>query len=307
MKGPNMSSRAWTVACLAGDGVGPELMAETSRVLTEVARLHAFHVDDVHLPFGGEALTRFGHPLPETTREAYRRADAIFVSAPDDPAFDGVKADLDLAWRVSRVHNGARGDLVVVEPSAYGTDELAISRAFQLAAARRARLTSVGSAPEWDGLVAAEADRWDGLAVEYLTLGGLLTRFRDHPGTVDLVVAGSHLAGAIVDAAAHLAGSLHTVARAWLSATDPGVFAAQVCDADEVAGFGVADATGTLLAASLLLGEGLGARSAARTLERAVAAAEEVTTTDTRTFTDAVIAQLPAVRTDTEHFQEVPQ
>jgi 3-isopropylmalate dehydrogenase len=295
------------VACLAGDGVGPELMAETSRVLAEVARLHAFHLDDVHLPFGGEALTRYGHPLPQSTREAYRRADAIFVSSPDDPAFDGVKADLDLGWRVSRVHNGVRGDLVVVEPIGYGAEELAATRAFQLAAARRARLTSVGSTPEWDDLVAAEADRWDGLEVEYLTLGGVLTRFRDHPGTVDLVVAGSHLAGAIVDAAAHLAGSLHTVARAWLSAKGPGVFAAEVCDADEVAGFGVADPAGTLLAASLLLGEGLGARSAARTLERAVAAAEEGTVVDTRSFTDAVITNLPAVRTDTEHFQEVQQ
>jgi 3-isopropylmalate dehydrogenase len=301
-----MSRKAWTVACLAGDGVGPELMAETSRVLTEVARLHALHLDDVHLPFGGEALTRFGHPLPLSTRDGYRRADAVFVSSPDDPAFDGVKADLDLGWRVSRVHNGVRGDLVVVEPIGYGSDELAISRAFQLAAARRARLTSVGSTPEWTAMVAAEADRWDGLEVEHLSLGGLLTRFRDHPGTVDLVVAGSPLADAIVDAAAHLAGSLHTVASAWLSATGPGVFSAVVCDADEVAGFGVADPAGALLAASLLLGEGLGARSAARTLERAVAAAEdrgpEMRTT--REFADEVIAQLSAARTDTEHFEE---
>lgn len=295
------------MACLAGDGVGPELMAEASRVLAEVARLHALHIEDVHLPFGGEALTRYGHPLPLSTRDAYRKADAVFVSSPGDPAFDGVKADLDLAWRVSRVHNPVRGDLVVVEPVGFGADELAIARAFQLAAARRARLTSVGSTPEWTELVAAEADGWDGLEVEHLTLGGVLTRFRDHPGTVDLIVAPGHLAGAIVDAAAHLAGSLHTVASAWLSQTGPGLFAAQPCDDDEVAGFGVADATGTLLAASLLLGEGLGQRSAARTLERAVRAADDVRpeVTTTREFADDVIEQLPAARTDTEHFQEV--
>ena len=303
-----MSSRAWTVACLAGDGVGPELMAETSRVLAEVARLHALHLEDIHLPFGGEALTRFGHPLPVTTRDAYRLADAILVSSPDDPAFDGVKADLDLTWRVSRVHNEVRGDLVVVEPLGYGTNELAIARAFQLAAARRARLTSVGSTPEWTELVVVEANGWDGLDVEHLTLGEVLTRFRDHPGTVDLVVAGSHLAGAIVDAAAHLAGSLHTVASGWLSTSGPGVFAAQVCADAEVAGFGVADPVGTLLAASLLLGEGLGARSAARTLERAVAAVADglrPSVTTTREFTDAVIGNLSAARTDTEHFEEV--
>jgi len=298
-------SQSLTVACLAGDGVGPELMAEASRVLAEVARLHALRIEDVHLPYGGEALTRFGHPLPHSTREEYGSADAIFVSAPDDPAFEGVKADLDLSCHVARVHNQARGDLLVVEPAGFGTDELAIARGFQLAAQRRARLTSVASTPEWPALVAAEADGWDGLEVEHLSLGGLLKRFSDHPGTVDLVVAGSHLAGAIVDVAAHLAGSLHTVASGWLPQHGPGLFAAQVVEEDEVAGHGVADPAGTFLAASLLLGEGLGQRSAARTLERAVGFAEETAPRDTRAFTDAVIAMLPDARVDTEYFEEV--
>ena len=45
-------------------------------------------------------------------------------------------------------------------------------------------------------------------------------------------------------------------------------------------------------------------------VNRAVAAAEGLrppVTSDTRTFTDSVIAHLPAVRTDTEHFQEARQ
>jgi 3-isopropylmalate dehydrogenase len=300
-------SRTWTVACLAGDGVGPELMGEACRVLVEVARHHALRIDDVHLPFGGEAMTRFGHPLPRSTREAYAAADAILVSAPADPALDGVRADVDADWRVSRVHNQPRGDLLVVEPVGDGAEALAVARAFGIAAARRARLTSVGSTPGWDDLVGAEASRWDGLEVELLTLGAVLTRFRDHPGTVDLIVAPEHLAGAIIDAAAHLAGSLHTVATGSLSGTGPGLFAARSVDDGEVAGFGVADATGTLLAASLLLAEGLGQRSAARTLERAVAAAEaeRPVEADTRKFTDIVIEALPDARTDTEHFVEV--
>jgi 3-isopropylmalate dehydrogenase len=301
-------SRTWTVACLAGDGVGPELMGDACRVLAEVARLHALRLDDVHLPFGGEAMTRLGHPLPLSTRAAYRDADAVFVCSPDEPALDGVKTDLDLAWRVSRVHNESRGDLVVVEPVGYGTEERAIAQAFQLAAARRARLTSVGSTPEWTDLVAAEGNDWDGLEVEHLTLGEVLTRFRDHPGTVDLIVAPGHLASAIVDAAAHLAGSLRTVASAWLPEEGPGLFAPQVTDSSEVAGFGVADSAGTLLAASLLLAEGLGQRSAGRTLERAVAAVltmNETQSRKTRSFADAVIERLPEARTDHELFQEV--
>ena len=108
-----------------------------------------------------------------------------------------------------------------------------------------------------------------------------------------------------MDAAAHLAGSLHTVAGAWLSHTGPGLFAAHSVDDHEMAGFGVADATGTLLAASLMLAEGLGHRSAARTLERAVVAAETSGTRDTKSFTDRVIEALPDARTDTELFEEV--
>ncbi len=300
------------MACLAGDGVGPELMGEACRVLAEVARLHALRLDDVHLPFGGEAVTAL-RPSRCRSRLAsrYRDADADSrLARPDEPALDGVKTDLDLAWRVSRVHNEPRGDLVVVEPVGYGTDECAVVHAFQLAAARRARLTSVGSTPEWTELVAAKADGWDGLEVEHVTLGGVLTRFRDHPGTVDLIVAPSHLASAIVDAAAHLAGSLRTVASAWLPEEGPGLFAPQVTDSSEVAGLGVADSAGTLLAASLLLAEGLGQRSAGRTLERAVVAVLAMNRTQsrkTRSFTDAVIERLPEARTDHELFQEVSQ
>ena len=52
--------RSYKVACLAGDGHGPELMAQATRALRKVARMHGFAIEDVHVPFGSEALTRFG-------------------------------------------------------------------------------------------------------------------------------------------------------------------------------------------------------------------------------------------------------
>ena len=82
-----------TFACLAGDGVGPELMAAATRALDRVAHLHSLELADVHLPFAGEAVTRSGHPLPAETRSAYRDVDAILVSSQHEPAFEGVKAD----------------------------------------------------------------------------------------------------------------------------------------------------------------------------------------------------------------------
>src|SRR3954465_12072234 len=141
-------NRGKKVACLAGDGVGPELMAEATRALTRVSQLHSLALEDVHLPFAGEAVTRGGHPLPPATRDGYKRADAVLVAAPHEPALDGVKADLELAVRLSRGHLRGGDGLGGGGVGAWA-DELAAERAFSSAAARKGRVTSVGSSPDW--------------------------------------------------------------------------------------------------------------------------------------------------------------
>jgi 3-isopropylmalate dehydrogenase len=295
-----------TVACLAGDGVGPELMAAATRALERVSKLHQLQLDDRHLPFAGEAVTRSGHPLPAATRAGYRDVDAILVASPHEPALDGVKADLHLAWRVARVQLRSGGDIVVVGPVGEWANEIAISRAFSCAGSRHGRIVCVGESPEWRSAVAAQTARWGGLDVEEVGFGDVLVRLRDEPETLDVVVTEAHLVSAMVDAAAHYAGSPSSVANAWLPDKGPGVFAPGTAEPDDVAGFGVVDPEGMLLTASLMLAEGLKRRSASRTLERAVGeVARRRVAHDTRSFTDAVIELLPQSRTDLEHFDEV--
>jgi isocitrate/isopropylmalate dehydrogenase len=299
-----MSSK--TVACLAGDGVGPELMAAATRALDRVAKLHSLELDDRHLPFAGEAVTRSGHALPAATRAGYRDVDAILVASPNEPALDGVKADLHLAWRVARVHLRAAGDLVVAGPVGDWANDIAISRAFSCAASRHGRIVSVGDSAEWHDAIALQASRWGGLEVEETGLGQVLDRLRDRPESLDVIVTEAHLVSPVVDAAAHYAGSPTSVAHAWLPDHGPGVFAPGTSESDDHAGFGTVDPMGMLLTASLMLAEGLKRRSASRTLERAVGTvARRQNTHDTRSFTDAVIELLPQSRTDVEHFHEV--
>ena len=95
--------RSYKVACLAGDGHGPELMAEATRALRKVARMHGFAIEDVHVPFGSEALTRSGHPLPASTRGAVLEADAVLVANDAEPALSGIAAQLDLRARLTQV------------------------------------------------------------------------------------------------------------------------------------------------------------------------------------------------------------
>lgn len=290
-----------TVACLAGDGVGPELMAAATRALDRVAALHHFDLDDRHLPFAGEAVTRSGHPLPADTRAGYRDADAILVASPHEPAFAGVKADLHLAWRVARVD-----DLLIAGPVGEWATTTAVAHAFSCAASRRGRIACVGSTPSWRDAVTAEEARWNGLDVAQPSLGEILVQLRDDVASLDVIVTEAHLVDALVDSAAALAASDATVAHAWLPDEGPGVFAPGRTAPDDVAGFGVVDPMGMLLATSLMLAEGLQRRSASRTLERAVgAAANRGNGHDTRAFTDAVIELLPQSRTDVDHFDEV--
>ncbi len=291
------------VACLAGDGVGPELMAEATRALARVSKLHSLPLDELHLPFAGEAVTRYGHALPLSTRAAYLKADAILVATPYEPAVEAIKADLDLVWRVTHVHVPARGDALVFGAVSSAPPEPAIERAFFSAASKRGRVTAVGSTPAWRAAVESERSRWDGLVVEHRTLGETLVHLREAHDDVEVIVTEAELLEPLTDAISHLAGSPATVAHAWLSEDGPGLFAPGASDPADLAGFGVADPTAMLLTVSLLLSEGLQRRSGARTLERAVAAAPS-SSPGTRTFTDAVLALLPEKRTDVELFKE---
>jgi len=300
-------NHAKTVACLAGDGVGPELMAAAARALEGVARLHALDVDDVHLPFAGEAVTRLGHPLPHETRAAYRDADAILVASPHEPALDGVKADLHLAWRVARVHFDAHRDVVIFGPVDPSANPQAIARAFSCAASRRGRVACVGDSADWIEAVECERGRWGAMSVSQPSLGETLVGLKEGPAAFDVVVTEAQLMTPLVDAAAHFADSKTAVAHGWMSDSGPGVFAPGSSEPDDVAGFGVADPTAMLFTTSLLLAEGLRRRSASRTLERAVGEAILAghARRETRPFTDAVLELLPQARTDVEHFDEV--
>ena len=116
-----MRKKRYTVACLSGDGIGPEVTAEASRALAAVSGMHGFQVDEVHVPFGGDAVRRFGHPLPPVTRAACAEADADARRRdPRARARGRSRPSSTSRWRITRVC--ARGsELAVVSPLARTT------------------------------------------------------------------------------------------------------------------------------------------------------------------------------------------
>ena len=303
--------RRYLVACLTGNGIGPEVMAEASRALAQVSRLHGFLIDEVHPPFGAEATARSGHPLPAATRHAALRADAVLVAGATEPALDGVRAELDLAVSVTRVLRADGGELTVFAPLADDGADWALERAFACARATRGRLVTVGVAPDWHRLVATVAARHDGVEVVDLPLARALDALTRAPGELGVVVTERVLADALAGAPSLGGGAPAMRASGLLSPSGPGLYGPTHGSAHDIAGLGVANPSEMLLAAALMLGEGLGRRAAAATLEGSLAAAlrRPTRTPDlagpgkaagTREFVDVVLGLLPTMRADTE-------
>ena len=78
------------VVLLPGDGIGPEITAVTRQLLDVVSERHGFQLDFDEQLIGGAAIDAIGEPLPITTLEACRSADAVLMAAIGSPRFDSL-------------------------------------------------------------------------------------------------------------------------------------------------------------------------------------------------------------------------
>lgn len=80
------------IALLAGDGIGPEIMAEALTVL-DVLRRDGMKVETESALVGGAAFDAFGEPLPAATLKLAQEADAVLFGAVGGPQYDALPRD----------------------------------------------------------------------------------------------------------------------------------------------------------------------------------------------------------------------
>ena len=78
------------VAVLAGDGIGPEVMAEALRVLAAVGQKFSLEFSFTEKLVGGAAIDEEGQALPEGTLQACREADAILFGSVGGPKWESL-------------------------------------------------------------------------------------------------------------------------------------------------------------------------------------------------------------------------
>jgi len=75
------------IALLAGDGIGPEILVEAVRVL-DALRSDGLKIETEAALVGGAAYDDSGEPLPASTLNLVKEADAVLFGAVGGPKYD---------------------------------------------------------------------------------------------------------------------------------------------------------------------------------------------------------------------------
>ena len=81
---------SYRITLLPGDGIGPEIMAVARQLLDTVSSSHGFSLVYDEQPMGGVAIDATGEPLPNSTLEACKAADAVLLAAIGSPQYDSL-------------------------------------------------------------------------------------------------------------------------------------------------------------------------------------------------------------------------
>ena len=322
------------VVCLPGDCIGPEVMAVAKRALTEL-------VPDVELEerlFGAEAIRETGDSLPEETLDACRGADAVLKAPIGHPEFDAAdvrpeqgmlrlrseldvyanlrparKGDVDMVIvreLVGGLYFGARGvrdDGTVFDTCEYHPSQVEriARRGFELARARRGKLTSVDKANVldtsrmWRRVVREVSADYPDVELEDMLVDNAAMQLASAPERFDVIVTENMFGDILSDLAAAMTGGLGLAPSASLADDGPGIFEPVHGSAPDIAGKGVANPAGMLRSTALMLEHGLGRAADAAALEAAVERALASTptpdlggTATTDAFADAVVSGL---------------
>ena len=83
----------YKITVLPGDGIGPDIVGETIKVLDAVARKFGHQMNYDYQLMGGIAYDKTGTPLPEETMKSALASDAVLLGAVGGPKWDGLKGD----------------------------------------------------------------------------------------------------------------------------------------------------------------------------------------------------------------------
>ena len=97
----------FNIAVIPGDGIGPEVIDESIKVLNKIGEKYNHTFEFEFLQAGGCAIDTLGTPLPDKTLEVCKKSDAVLLGAVGGPKWD----DPNSKVRPEQALLGLRGGL----------------------------------------------------------------------------------------------------------------------------------------------------------------------------------------------------
>jgi 3-isopropylmalate dehydrogenase len=87
-------SKTYKIALMPGDGIGPEVVAESVKILDAIADRSGFKFKYTHVPAGGEAIDAHNDPMPQCTLDVCKASDAVLLGAVGGPKWDDLTGSM---------------------------------------------------------------------------------------------------------------------------------------------------------------------------------------------------------------------
>ena len=320
---------AHRVGVIAGDGIGPEVVAEGLKVIAAAG----VQLDTTDYDLGGGRYLRDGTVLDDATVEEWRGLDAIYVGAvgtPDVPPgiierglLLKMRFELDLYINL-RPFAAPGHDFVVIRENTEGTYageggilrrgtpqeiatqgsvntrhgvERAVRYAFDLAATRRRHVTLVHktnvltfSGDLWDRTFNQVAAEYPHVATGYNHVDAACIYFVEDPARYDVIVTDNLFGDILTDLGGAVSGGIGLAPTANLHPGRVSMFEPVHGSAPDIVGTGRANPVAAVLSGAMML-DHLGEAEAAERIRKACDRPEYLTGT-TSEIGDAIVAGL---------------
>ena len=264
------------ILILEGDGIGPEIVAEASKVIECLQREFSFNAETEHGLIGGAGVDQAGDPLPEDTLKQAKQADAILLGAVGGPKWDSLERPLRPEQGLLRIRSGL--DLFAnLRPAILYPELERIARvAIDVAKKRNGKLCSVDKANVlevselWRNKVTEICDEVGGINLSHMYVDNAAMQLIREPKQFDVIVTGNMFGDILSDAAAMLTGSIGMLPSASLNSVNKGMYEPIHGSAPDIAGKGIANPLATILSVAMMLRYSLGEDDLAGKVEAAV-------------------------------------